>query len=325
MTDINHRIFAAVDAGRDVIIATVLHTEGSVPRKSGAKLLIYHDGSSEGSIGGGAVEGDVLAIARELFRTKKSIIKKYSFNADEDINSLNLVCGGSMDILIEYADCGEENRAFYGSIGGCLARGEEVITVRKLAYEAHGLVIGNSIADKCRMDTNVKLFFDGDSIFERIKPQDSLYIIGAGHVGRETARFAKRVGFSVTVMDDRAEYADAEFFPDADRLVTVTDYKKLFIQENINGYSYIAIATRGHEHDMEALESALRTGAGYIGMMGSRKKKATIFARLSDIGFSDMDMSRISSPIGLEIGAETPEEIALSIVAEMVRHRARLR
>jgi xanthine dehydrogenase accessory factor len=160
-------------------------------------------------------------------------------------------------------------------------------------------------------------------LIERVLPPETVFLFGAGHVAQPTARLAAFMGFRVQVVDDRAEFASAERFPEADEVRVVTDFKAALKGLAIDRSAFIVIVTRGHLHDQTVLMQALGTEAAYIGMIGSRRKRDHIFNALLKQGFTPADLKRVHSPIGLDIGAETPEEIALSIVAELVQARAR--
>lgn len=156
-----------------------------------------------------------------------------------------------------------------------------------------------------------------DIFIEPILPQLTLYIFGAGHISLSISKMAKMVGFRVVVIDDRAEFANSERFPEADEIFA-EDFSAALSRLRINGSSYIAIVTRGHQFDEKVLEWAVKTEARYIGMIGSKKKNRVIFTHLQSKGICKDVLERVHAPIGLEIGAETPEEIALSIVAELI-------
>lgn len=155
---------------------------------------------------------------------------------------------------------------------------------------------------------------------EPVVPEPRLIILGAGHVGKALSKVAGFSGFKVTVADDRTEYANRELLPDADDVI-VSDFDAVFRKVLVDRSMYIVIATRGHNHDLEALKAALRTDAQYIGLMGSRRKKALIFKTLKSEGFSENDISRVIIPVGLPISSVTPEEIAVSIMAQIIRQR----
>ena len=151
-------------------------------------------------------------------------------------------------------------------------------------------------------------------------PDPVLIILGAGHVSKTLARTAAFAGFRVTVTDDRPEYASKENFPDAKDLI-VNEFSDVFSHIHASRNSYIVVATRGHNHDLEALRAALSTEARYIGLLGSRRKKALLFRTLEAEGFPKTSTARIMTPVGLDIGSITPEEIAISIVAQLIKER----
>ncbi len=155
---------------------------------------------------------------------------------------------------------------------------------------------------------------------EPVIPDPVLVILGAGHVGKALAKAARFSGFRVLVCDDRPEHANRENIPDADEIV-VHDYADIFSRLVIPENAYIVVATRGHNHDLEAVEASLRTKARYIGLLGSRRKKALLFRALDKAGFSPEEVGRVHVPVGLPINSVTPEEIAISIVAQVIQKR----
>jgi xanthine dehydrogenase accessory factor len=156
---------------------------------------------------------------------------------------------------------------------------------------------------------------------ELIAPEETVYLFGAGHVSRETAMLASRIGFETVVLDDRPEFANRERFPEADEIHVLSSYEQAMDNLVIDSRGYIVILTRGHLHDKTVLGQAVTTPARYVGMIGSRKKRDAIFRALAAEGISQNDLARVHSPIGLSIGAETPAEIAVSITAELIRVR----
>jgi xanthine dehydrogenase accessory factor len=155
---------------------------------------------------------------------------------------------------------------------------------------------------------------------EPIIPEPRLIILGAGHVGRALAGIAKFSGFRTTVVDDREEFANRENISDADEII-VHDFRDVFSRVFAETNSYIVIATRGHNHDLDALKAALKTKAAYIGLLGSKRKRALLFKILGEEGFSQEDVGRVITPVGLSIGSVTPEEIAISIMAQIIQKR----
>jgi xanthine dehydrogenase accessory factor len=152
----------------------------------------------------------------------------------------------------------------------------------------------------------------------------TVYLFGAGHVSRPVAELAASVNFRIVVLDDRSDFANNERFPKADQIIVIPSYDDLFAGLDIGKDSYLVIVTRGHLHDKTVLEQSLRTKAGYIGMIGSRRKQHLVYEELLGKGFTEDDLKRVYNPIGLDICAETPEEIAVSIVAELIKVRSQI-
>jgi xanthine dehydrogenase accessory factor len=155
---------------------------------------------------------------------------------------------------------------------------------------------------------------------EPVLADPRLVILGAGHVGKALAKLARFAGFQVTVADDRPEHANRDNIPDAHELA-ICEFPEVFSRISVDRGTYVVIATRGHNHDFDAVQAALRTGAGYIGLLGSRRKKGILMNTLRDAGFLQEDISRVIIPVGLPIGSVTPEEIAVSIMAQVIQQR----
>lgn len=155
---------------------------------------------------------------------------------------------------------------------------------------------------------------------EPILPQPHLILMGAGHVGKALSMVARFSGFRTTVIDDRKEYANKENIPNAHDII-VSDFETVFEKVSVARDTYIVVATRGHNHDLDAIKAALRTEARYIGLLGSKRKKAIIFKTLEEEGFSENEVNRVIIPVGLPIGSVTPEEIAVSIMAQIIQYR----
>ncbi len=165
----------------------------------------------------------------------------------------------------------------------------------------------------------------GGTVLVYIEPvllEPHLVILGAGHVGRALTKLARFIGFRVTVIDDRQEYANRENIPDATDLA-VRDFERAFDGMDIEKHTFLVVATRGHNHDLDAVKAALRTNAGYIGLLGSRRKKGLLFKALQEAGFKQEDIERIIIPVGMDIGSTTPEEIGVSIMAQIIERRKR--
>jgi xanthine dehydrogenase accessory factor len=252
-TAIYKAILQARHNGQEVVLATIIRDRGSVPRHAGTKMLVYPDGSIEGTIGGGELESRVISRAVELLASKRPDILHYDLT--EPSRGDPGVCGGQLDIFLE-----------------------------------------------------------------PIMPDLTVLVIGCGHVGQAIADLAHWLGFRVVVSDDRPELCSPEAIPHADEYV-VAPPAEIAQRITIHSRTYIAAVTRGVPFDVAMLPDLLRTPAPYIGVMGSRRRWAAALEELKAQGIPDRDLARVHSPIGLELNAETPREIAVSIMAEIIAAR----
>ena len=343
-------IQAAVDTlrdGRPCVLATVVRTKGSTPQKAGAMLLVKDDGSGLGTLGGGCVEGDIWFAAKEMLRDGSGPeFKDYYLN--EDIAARDgLVCGGTMYFYLEpfrslddFLPLGDEILEAYdggepvslatvvnspkrpellgeklllrvdGTVSGTL--GSEVLDETALEVARQVAAIGNT--ESISTDDETEIFVEG------FTTPPTLVMVGGGHVGKATADLAKFLGFRVYIVDDRPEFSNDERFPYAEQTV-VTPYEHWSDLLSINVNTFVVVATRGHRYDDMALESALKTRARYIGLLGSRRKTLMIYRRLLEQGITKERIGDVYAPIGLNIGALTPEEIAVSIMSEVIMVR----
>jgi xanthine dehydrogenase accessory factor len=256
---VNHEIFAAIGEaltkGEEVALITIVASNGSTPQRVGAKMLVFADGRTVGTIGGGCYEHDALGKAREALRTRRAVTAKYDLN-DDFAQDAGLICGGQMEVFIE-----------------------------------------------------------------PLEAPPALYIFGAGHVGYYLARAASESGFEVHVIDDRAAFANRERFPFAASVV-VDDIPTWLAQATLPASAYAVIVTRGHRNDLDTLEHLAPRELRYLGLIGSRAKVARIYDQLLGEGRATIEqLSRVHAPIGLDIGAVTPQEIAISITAQLIAVR----
>ena len=347
MKEVIQEAVKLLEEGQPCVLATVVRTKGSTPQKSGAMLLVRDDGSGLGTLGGGCVEGDIWFAAQEILRNHGGPeFKDYFLN--EDIAARDgLVCGGTMYFYLEpfreaadFAEVGQELLDAYN--GGEPVALATVVNVppgvqglgAKLLLRSGGQVSGTlgdpeldqRAIDLCRQvadvgniesfitDAGVEVFIEG------FTTPPTLVMVGGGHVGKATADLATTLGYRVVVVDDRPEFSNSERFPYADETV-VTPYDDWSSKVSLNVNTFVVVATRGHRYDDMALESALNTRARYIGLMGSRRKSLMIYQRLLQQGVTLDRLREVKSPIGLDIGALTPEEIAVSVMSEIIMTR----
>jgi xanthine dehydrogenase accessory factor len=321
-------------------LATVIVRNGSAPRSAGAKMLMAQNGEITGTVGGGILEAQVRDLAARVFKKRNATIRSFQFNG-KDAASMDAICGGQVEVLIEWVDPGNPDTA---AIIQGLAH---AVTIHQKAWlitilpggisaTTHSLVQGDgtiigilpaglsieTVLEK-RMPDRIKLD-QALVVVEPVNISGTALIFGAGHVSRSLAEFTRVVGFWTVVVDDRPEYASRERFPWADQIVVLDSFSNLTDKVQVDQDCFLVIVTRGHLNDQSVLEQMLKTRVGYIGMIGSRRKCEIIFEDMRKKGFTDEDIRRVHAPIGIPIHAETPEEIGVSIVAEMIRERALL-
>ena len=347
MDAIWQEIHQLLSRGEDFVVATIVQHSGSTPRTSGSKMIVRRDGQTVGSIGGGPVEAEVTETARAVFAEKGPVLKTYDFNTSASAAAMDLICGGRFVMLIEHFAADHDTREIIGTLTDLVDRGKEAVRLCRLvgSTESSNFTIENAVIDiggqwqgtlqpseelqerivEERKGAQATTLFDHDGqqyLIEVIIPLKTVYILGAGHVAKEIAPLLYKASFRTVVIDDRAEFANTTRFPEADRVMVSSGYLRVFADFRPDANSYIIIVTRGHRYDKECLGQALRSEAGYIGMIGSRKKREQIYRSLEEEGFSTGDLERVHCPIGLPIGGESPFEIAVSIVAEIIQHRA---
>ena len=255
MHDVLEAAVRSSQGGEPAALVTIVETEGSTPRKAGARMLVHADGRTQGSVGGGRLEAELVARARAALETGRPELYAFALTA-EATGENGLVCGGTV-------------RAF----------------------------------------------------IEPLEPTPTLCLFGAGHVSAALASLARTVGFRVEVADDRADQASPERFPGAHRLLVEETLSAAASRMSLGPNAYVVVATRGVASDAEALRAVLGRGARFVGLLGSRKKAAQLFEGLRQDGIPPEEIDRIRTPLGLAIGASSAEEIAVSILAEMIAIR----
>lgn len=315
-----------LEGGEFLALATVISRSGSAPRHAGAQMLVTRDFSVLGTIGGGQVESDVLAACLPV--RKGGPAKLLHFDMTGFTPDADMICGGVVDILIERltpnqlplfreaAAC--RNKAAFGV---WLVDLSDPAAPRRV-FRTDAAALPAPVLAQVRANAAACIELDGRRAYvEPLIHQGVVVLCGGGHVSLATGKLAHEVGFEVIAVDDREEYAAPARFPFARAVHVLPDFAGLAEACGIGPEHYIVIATRGHSRDRECLAQSMRTTAHYVGMIGSKRKRDGIFGFLRSEGFSETDFGRVHSPIGLEIGAETPEEIAVSIVAELIAAR----
>lgn len=289
-----------------VVLATVINTKGSVPREVGAKMIITSKGQIFNTIGGGAGEGKVIAVAKEVLKTGVKQLVEIDLSGSAQRQTQG-ICGGLMEVWLEPWNSAL-GMPLVIQILDLLKLGQTVRLITPFAANQSPY-----LADSTELET----FIEGFS--ETIYPPPTLLIVGAGHVGEQLAKVAYLAGFDVVVQDDRPEWASRQRYPQASMIITESvqvALNKLAFHRHL----YAALVTRGYQYDLEALDLLLKRDlpCQYIGMIGSEKRVLVVYQALAKRGVSQENFKAIYAPIGLDIGALTPEEIAISICAELI-------
>ncbi|MBE6008720.1 MAG: XdhC family protein [Lachnospiraceae bacterium] len=338
MISVLKEITKEFDAGRSIVLCSIIASSGSSPRGAGAKMAVFEDGHTKGTVGGGAVELICTKKAHEALKEKSSFTEKYILTPNE-VNDIGMICGGNVEVYFQYLDCANEiHRAFIDEMLLSLNDNRDAWLINVLKdgiVEQYGIYLkdeGFKFIDEKFYDmvmpaigfcSNRREYNEFVVYTEPLSTSSITYIFGAGHVGKALAPVLEKTGFNVVVFDNRSEMVTLENTPGAKNVI-LGDYTNIFEKVSITANDHVIIMTPGHQADFEVLDQTLKTNASYIGCIGSIKKVATTKARLMERGHSEENISRIHSPIGIEIYAETPEEIAVSIAAELIKHRALL-
>lgn len=332
MKELLSAVIPALERGECVVLCTVLKSTGSTPRGAGAHMAVFSDGHTEGTVGGGAVELAVTKLADEVAAETGSRMVHYRLTPNQ-VADLGMVCGGDITVLLQTLQ--PSNVTLLQAMAEAMERQENVWLAVELRGEKAvqtGFCCGDrrlqfaqgaeAVGPLCRSHPVLALEGEEGWYVEPIHSGAMVYVFGAGHVSRALVPILKSVDFAVTVYDPRMNLADRTWFPQADRIIC-GDFKEIDSHIQITEEDYVIIMTPGHEADREVLVQTLRTPAAYIGCIGSRRKIASTKEYLAQRGFGEEDWARVHAPIGLPIGGDTPAEIAISITAQLIEHRAK--
>jgi xanthine dehydrogenase accessory factor len=354
MEDIYVEIVRALEQNKKLVLATLITREGSAPRAVGAKYLIKEDGTTSGSIGGGCVEAEVWQEAKVILEKEKAGVLHFKLTS-EQLAEGGLICGGNIAIFLEplkeefldiYQEVirikqkgGSAILATLISVDGTFPKSDGTKVLIKSSGEKMGVLLDGSEFEKRILEEAQSLLGEEqpkvmvlnpekensswkkmEVLLEPVSSDPTVYVFGAGHVSQQVSSLAKMVHFKVVVIDDREMFANRDRFPEADEVI-VSEFEKCFDRLYIGDTSYIVIVTRGHLYDGFVLEQAIKTNACYIGMIGSKKKIWTLYKGLIEKGIPKETLDRVHAPIGIDINSETPEEIGVSIVAELIKVR----
>lgn len=337
-----------------LVLASIITQSGSAPRTAGARMLVLPNGIICGTIGGGRYEAEAIRESLALMESGGSA--RSMFFALNKAGDMDMICGGDILVLLEHLEQSERNRLFFTQAAQAEHEDKSFAIVSQLDFPIDCLFSPDPQQPINNGTVTRHLVLRGDSspalpgelgphiaqaweysapfarlaggsvwMFESFLPAERLHIIGGGHVSLALARLAESTSFSTTVLDDRAEFASETRFPNSRRVHPLSLAEKhmdeYFAKAHPGSRDAVIIVTRGHAFDRDALAASLRTKAGYIGMIGSSPKRRQVYSSILQSGFTQEDLARVYSPIGLPIGAETPEEIAVSIMAQLIQWR----
>ncbi|MFD7276540.1 XdhC family protein [Streptomyces sp. NPDC059862] len=352
MLDIAEELHRWVEQGRDFAVATVVAVGGSAPRQPGAALAVDADGTAIGSVSGGCVEGVVYELCGQALQDGEPVLERFGYS-DEDAFAVGLTCGGIIDILVTPVRAGDPVRPVFASALSAAARGEAAAVAR--------IVTGPAELTGCALLVRPDGSYDGGFgahpeldrtvaaeagafleagrtgtlelgeqgsrcgapltvLVESSVPAPRMIVFGAIDFASALVRIGKFLGYHVTVCDARPVFATRTRFPEADEIVV--EWPHTYLERtDVDARTVLCVLTHDAKFDVPLLKLALRLPVAYVGAMGSRRTHLDRTARLREVGVTELELARLRSPIGLDLGARTPEETALSIASEIVADR----
>ncbi|MCX5600621.1 XdhC family protein [Streptomyces phaeochromogenes] len=352
MLDIAEELHRWVEQGRDFAVATVVAVGGSAPRQPGAALAVDADGTAIGSVSGGCVEGAVYELCQQALADGKPVLERFGYS-DDDAFAVGLTCGGIIDILVTPVRAGDSTREIFALALATATRGEAAAVARiasgppellgrALLVRPDGSYEGGFGAhpelDRTAVD-EARAFLDAGRtgtleigeqgsrcgapltlLIESSVPPPRMIVFGAIDFASALVRIGKFLNYRVTVCDARPVFATSARFPEADEIVV--DWPHRYLERTqVDGRTVLCVLTHDAKFDVPLLQLALRLPVAYVGAMGSRRTHLDRNERLREVGVTELELARLRSPIGLDLGARTPEETALSIASEIVANR----
>lgn len=338
MRDVFRRLKTEITSGSDAVLVTILSATGSTPRGSGAMMLVTSEGRVCGTVGGGAVEYESIQRALKCLSVRKSARECFTLSSDTAAD-IGMVCGGSVDMYFKHIAAGD---SYYISLAEAVDElfmlGSESRLVIRISpdYSSDISVLTQSLSNKtigapvpdevisqplmppCRIETAGAEYY-----ILRLIQAGRVFIFGGGHVSQKLVPLLAGCDFRTVVLEDRPEFTDPLLFENRASEIRLIDMDRVSeLVPEITRDDLICIMTRGHKNDYLVQYEMLKTPAYYIGVIGSRHKVAAVNARLLADGYTEEDLRRITSPIGIDIAAETPAQIAVSVTAQLIRVRA---
>ncbi len=314
-------VIDTLKSGKSAVLCSIIKQSGSSPRGAGAKMAVFEGGRFTGTIGGGTVEHIAIQHALKLL-DGKAIAGFATYNMEGSaLNNTDMICGGI--VTVSYLVLTPDRLAVFEKFSAVLSGNCNAWLYMRFDEET---VAELNVYEEQEVPEALKPFCTAHTVYEQsvymepIARKGRVYVFGGGHVGRALIPVLAAIDFKVVVYDNRPELAVPENFPDAEA-VLCGDYPAFEDQVHLSHEDYVVVMTPGHQADFEVVCRALKANTTYIGCIGSRAKIAATREKLSARGFSKDEIDRLHAPIGLPILAETPAEIAISVAAELIRHR----
>ncbi len=329
---IEKTILALLKQKKTIALVTIIDKNGSAPRLPGSKMVVEQDGTLHGTIGGGQLEFTAHKKAQAVALGAQPLIAEFDMRGNGKEKNADMVCGGIQLVLIERLtpDMTPMFKQALASFSGG-SPGAWTIDITNPQHPRRDFIdLRRNETKRDDIDfqaimrsRTTRLIHVGKKVIvvDPLPKSGTVVLFGGGHVAWEVADLAATLDFEVIVCDDRIEFADKNRFPMATS-VQLVDFTNALPHINQTNELYLLILTHGHRYDQEVLAQALQTRARYIGMIGSRQKREIIYENLRTKGCTDADFTRVHCPVGLSIGSETPREIAISIIAELIAARA---
>lgn len=334
MNKIFNELYDELTKGRDAVLVELIASSGSTPRGAGAKMLVFSDDSDKsslGTIGGGKVEFLCTQAAKKALSEKNSFIKGYDLGVN-DVADVGMICGGNVEACFKYFS--EEDIPFVEYVLKLISEDVSAWLITRIGdcsidmgiYNKNdGFMYINGLDDtevKEIIKNKYSFKYKGEKYFiEPVSEKGKVFVFGAGHVARELLPLIRHLGFKVAVYEQRKELIEAGAFA-KDTEIYLGEFNNIDKYIKMEEDDYAVVMTSGHKADFEVLEQVLRKNLTYVGVIGSRSKIAITRKKLIDTGVDENKINKLHTPIGLAIKAETPAEIAVSIAAELILHRA---
>ena len=324
-----------LSTGEPVALSSLVDSSGSIPMSDRAKMIVEAGGRAHGTIGGGCLEAEIHTVARDVLASGRPQSTDYTMT-EKQAGEHGLNCGGTVRIYTERID--PDSGEIFAEVAASRADRSACVLVTRLGEGGRALLHPDgrrqgdlTAVPASRLSSWARTALDrerpslqsaeaAEFFVEPFTPPPILYVFGGGHVGGQIGRLAKNVGFHVILVDDRPYFANPERHPEVDECVAA-EVEAVFSRLPPDDQTYIVAATRGHQHDEIVVEHAIARKVRYIGMLGSERKKMILWQRIEARGGDRGRLDQVCSPVGLDIGADTPEEIAVSVVAELIQVR----